>query len=313
MMHALWGAPAPIRRMGAVASCSPRRRSRARSRSAQGYAAQWLMRVDAGRAHAQLHRHGRVPAGHARRDLPPRAPVRERPGVGEAPEPRRSRARDRALGHRGALLLSRREGRAHRAAHVPQRVPVAVARADQQPRAVLRVQARRRAGASPAASPRSPCSSRATACATAHRFWADADHRAAPARSRLVNEKGEVDRGVRVHRRHGQREDRQGHGEAVVDVGAARLASQAGGPRRRRDATTPAGPSARCRPASSRSWKASARCAASASRWRTSCFPTASSPISVFVEPYTVTQTQIGLTQAGGLAQYSARAATRFA
>jgi sigma-E factor negative regulatory protein RseB len=29
--------------------------------------------------------------------------------------------------------------------------------------------------------------------------------------------------------------------------------------------------------------------------------------ISVFVEPYTVTQTQIGLTQAGGLAQYSTR------
>jgi sigma-E factor negative regulatory protein RseB len=29
--------------------------------------------------------------------------------------------------------------------------------------------------------------------------------------------------------------------------------------------------------------------------------------ISVFVEPFTVTQTQIGLTQAGGLAQYSTR------
>jgi negative regulator of sigma E activity len=27
----------------------------------------------------------------------------------------------------------------------------------------------------------------------------------------------------------------------------------------------------------------------------------------VFVEPYTVTQTQIGLTQTGGLAQYSTR------
>jgi negative regulator of sigma E activity len=36
---------------------------------------------------------------------------------------------------------------------------------------------------------------------------------------------------------------------------------------------------------------------------RTSCSPTDSWPSRVFVEPYTVTQTQIGLTQAGGLAQ----------
>ena len=54
---------------------------------------------------------------------------------------------------------------------------------------------------------------------------------------------------------------------------------------RRRHRRTPAGPSRGCRPASSRSSKASGRCAASASRWRISSFPTASSPFSVFVEP----------------------------
>ena len=87
-------------------------------------------------------------------------------GVREARQPRRPGARGDPQQRRGPLLLPRRQGRPHRAAHVPQRVSVAVAAAAEGAGRVLRRSARPRRAASPASRRRPGCSSRRTACAT---------------------------------------------------------------------------------------------------------------------------------------------------
>ena len=78
---------------------------------------------------ARLRRHDRLPDRPARRIVAHHASVRQRPRVREAREPRRPGARGRPQPWRGALLLPGCEAGARRAGHVPQRVPVAVARA----------------------------------------------------------------------------------------------------------------------------------------------------------------------------------------
>ena len=193
--------------------------------------------------------------------------------MGEAPEPRRSGARDRAHRRRGALLLSRREDRAHRAAHDPQRVPVAVGRADPQPRPVLRLQASSPASASPGASADIVVFEPKDGLRYGHSFWSDATT-GLLLKARLVNEKGEVVEQFAFTDVDGQREDRQGHGEAVVGVGAGGLAGEAGRRRRGRDERHRLDRRASSRPASPRSARASASCAASPIRWRISCSPT---------------------------------------
>ena len=75
--------------------CWPRRLAHAEEPQRSG-----STRVTQAARIAQLHRHGGLPARHAGRNVPPRPPERERPGIGKAPEPRRPRAGDRA--HRTA-------------------------------------------------------------------------------------------------------------------------------------------------------------------------------------------------------------------
>ena len=130
--------------------------------------------------------------GGARRDVAPRPPERRRRGVREARQPRRSGARGDPQQRRGALLLPGRQARPHRAAHVPQRVPVAVAASSRQSLAQFYdVQARPSAGASPASRRRRGCSSRATACATATSSG-PTRRPACCSRRALVNENGEI-------------------------------------------------------------------------------------------------------------------------
>ena len=114
-------------------------------------------------------------------------------------------------------------------------------------------------------------------------------------------------RAVCVHRRGHQRKVRPRHGQAVVGHRAAGLAGQARLVRRNAAARKRAGPSADSRVGSRRSWKAIARCAASANRSRTSSIPTAWCAISVFVEPIALPAVQTGVSQQGGLNVYTTK------
>ena len=194
MMHACRGvAPAGARGLVALALFLAVVRWQRRSRTAQGYAAQWLLRVTQAARIAQLLGHGDGPAGRANFETFRLAHMFENGQESEKllslDGPAREIVRSR---HRGALLLPRREGRAHRAAHDPQRVP---SLSPEQTSNLAQyyefklVPGGRVAGRDDRDGRRS---SRATACATAHRFWADRHDGAAAASSRLVNEKGEV-------------------------------------------------------------------------------------------------------------------------
>ena len=166
-------------------------------------------------------------SGVARRDVPPRAPERGRPGVRKAAEPRRSGARDRA--HRPARCAST-SPTPRSCASSRARSATCFRRCRPSRSATSRsttTSSSSPASASPDTRPRSSCSSRRTACATATRFWSDATTGPA-AQGAPRQRQGRGRRAVRVHRRHRQREDRQGHGEAVLDVRARRLAGEAG-------------------------------------------------------------------------------------
>ncbi len=228
----------------------------------------------ASREDAQLCRHHRVPAQRSRRDVAAGPRARRRAGAGKTGEPGWARARSDSQRRRSTLLFSRRQDHPDRATDFSQCV-----------------------------SRRSRRSSSATWRSTTTRAWSVSERVAGRwTQVMVVRAQGRPPlwpqvlgrcehgpsaqgapgrrprrgrRAICVHRRGRQRQDRPRDGQAVVGGSAAGLAGASRARSARCRPMKRAGPSARCPADSRRSWKAIARCAASANRSCISSIPTA--------------------------------------
>ena len=267
---------------------SPSPRWRSRRRRSPRMRSAWLGR--AANAARDLNYIGTIVYQHgtARRDLAPRPSQRPRQRVREARQPRRAGARGHPQPGRGPLLLSRRQADSHRAAHVPQRVPVAVGAAAEGARPTTTTSRKAEAGrvagldaqawvfepkdgcasgTSSGSTPAPACCSRCASSTIAARSSSSSRSPTSPSAPRST---------ARWCDRHGRR--RRPTGTCCSRRSATSIRA------------TRAGSSAGCRRDSRRSSKASARCAASANRSSHLVYSDGLVAVSVFIEPVEATR-----------------------